>query len=91
MDIGWFLGSNLGGTLLGVSTPYFVYVGFGLLTLGNLIILRGLPVLFDSTESLANESFIESIKSGFRYVKTNSSIIQILAIVGFNKHVWIHN
>ena len=82
MDIGWFLGSNLGGTLLSFSTPYFIYVGFGLLILGNLIILRGLPILFDPTESLANESFIGSIKSGFNYAKTDSSIIQILAIVG---------
>ena len=82
MDIGWFLGSNLGGTLLLLTSPHFVYIMSGLLVLTNLIILSGLPILFDPLKATRNESFISSIKAGFRYAKTNSSLIQILAMVG---------
>ncbi|MCH7593265.1 MAG: MFS transporter [Chloroflexi bacterium] len=82
LNMAWFVGSNVAGVLLDTVDPGFVYLGLGAIGFLNVILLRGLPVLFRPTNDERVESFVSSFRKGLRFVRGNRVIIGLLIAVG---------
>jgi MFS family permease len=82
MNLAWFVGPNIAGVLLDNVDPGFVYIGLGVIGFLNVVLLRGLPVLFLPTANERVESFFVSFRKGVRFVGRNRVIVGLLIAVG---------
>ena len=82
MNLAWFVGPNIAGVLLDNVDPGFVYIGLGVIGLINVVLLRGLPVLFLPTANERVESFFVSFRKGLTFVRRNRVIVGLLIAVG---------
>jgi len=84
LNTAWFLGSNLGGVIVANVDAEYLYVGIATVFLLNIVILRGLPVMFKRELAEAREPAYKSLKSGFAYARQNRLVLAGLLIVGVN-------
>lgn len=82
LNMAWFIGSNFAGVLLKTVEPGFVYIGLGAIGFLNVILLRGLPILFHPTTDERAESFLSSFRRGLGFVRGNRVIVGLLIAVG---------
>ncbi|MCH8816634.1 MAG: MFS transporter [Chloroflexi bacterium] len=82
LNMAWFIGSNMAGVLLDTVNPGYVYIGLGSIGFLNVILLRGLPILFHPTTDERVESFLSSFRRGLGFVRGNRVIVGLLIAVG---------
>ncbi|MBI64533.1 MAG: hypothetical protein CL778_04585 [Chloroflexi bacterium] len=82
LDLGWFIGANLGGILLSFFSPQYIYFFISPFLLINIFLLRNLPELKVVRDKKIKDSYINSLKLGLLYAKNNSIILSILLIIG---------
>jgi len=81
MTVARILFASGGGALLDASRPCWVYVALGGMTLTSALLTRGLPALFRGDQGGGREPFLEAVKGGIRFARTNRLVLGGLVLV----------
>ena len=84
LNVAWFIGANAGGLIVAAVPAEYRYLTVSAVFLGNVYLLRNLPVLFRKEMAEGKEPPLKSLMGGVRYCGSNRLILGGLIVVGVN-------
>ncbi|MDA1279157.1 MAG: MFS transporter [Chloroflexi bacterium] len=84
LNAAWFIGSNLGGTVVNFLDPFIAYSIVSAVFAANYLVLRGLPSMLRPSPAGPPESPYRAITAGYKFARANPAIFAGLLVVGVN-------